>query len=69
MYQSNQARSNHYLLGFPKGVGRPNPSRLFFIAPRCPAAGSRDRISVNPPPSRTTYALDPVGSQLLPIWY
>ena len=68
MYQSSQARSNHYLLGFPKGAGRPNPSRLlrrrrlFFIAPRRPAAGSRDRISVNPPPSRTTYALDQVGS-------
>ena len=68
MYQSNQARSNHYLLGFPKGAGRPNPSRLlrhrrlFFIKPRHPAAGSRDRISVNAPPSRTTYALDQVGS-------
>ena len=68
MYQSNQARSNHYLLGFPKGAGRPNPSRLlrrrrlFFITPRRPAAGSRDRIFVNPPPSRTTFALDQVGS-------
>ena len=68
MYQSNQARSNHYLLGFPKGAGRPNPSRLlrrrrlFFIVSWRPAAGRRDRISVNPPPSRTTYTLDQVGS-------
>ena len=68
MYQSNQVRSNHYLLGFPKGAGRPNPSRLlrrrrlFFIAPQRPVADRRDRISVNPPLSRTTYALDQAGS-------
>ena len=76
MYQSNRGRSKEAIINCSASLREPgdltlaascaaaaSPSR----ARRRLAAGDRELRHVQPPPSPKTYALDPLGSQLLPL--
>ena len=69
MYQSNQARSNQYLLGFPQGAGRPKPQPPPAFAAAAPIARTAPRrrpprTSPHPSPS-FSYNLRPRSGRAL----